>query len=391
MSQYADDAVMATTITKTQRWLDLIAFLVKRRFPVAIDDIMDAVPAYTSKWESGEARDRAAVRRMFERDKDDLRALGIPLDTVPYTIDYGAETVDGYKLSSADFYLPYLRLIHEGEPGESKSKSNPTATSNPTALSVSRDELTAAVDSLTRVATLPNSPFRDASRSALRKLAFDLPVDALAPAPVLFVGSPGGEDLRARLRALLDAVRACKKAVFTYHGIHRDAATRRSVAPYGLLFQHGHWYLIAHDDRRDDLRVFRLGRMENLEINDKAMKTPDYEIPADFDLAEYAGRRPWELGGEPDPVMARVRFRFPASLWADRNAYGTLTQALDGGASIREFQVHQVDPFLRWVLSQAGEAIIEEPGELRKAYDDLVRRTREVYSDSALEPPDATG
>src|SRR5665811_637010 len=114
------------------------------------------------------------------------------------------------------------------------------------------------------------------------------------------------------------------------------------------------------------------------------MKTPDYDIPDDFDLSDFADRRPWELGAGDDarPITARVRFDFPASLWADRNAYGTLTEALEGGAAIREFDVHQVDPFLRWVLSQAGEASIEGPDELRAAYDDLARRTAEVCSDA---------
>jgi hypothetical protein len=41
-------------ITKTQRWLDLIAFLVQHHFPVAVDDIMEAVAAYRGKWRKDE-------------------------------------------------------------------------------------------------------------------------------------------------------------------------------------------------------------------------------------------------------------------------------------------------------------------------------------------------
>ncbi|HSH46426.1 MAG TPA: hypothetical protein VK966_11335, partial [Longimicrobiales bacterium] len=101
-------------ISKTQRWLDLIAFLVKRRFPVAVEDLMEGVPAYAEKWRTEDDTKRASVRRMFERDKDELRRAGIPLETVPYTIDYGAEEVLGYQLATKDFYLPYLRLVGEG-------------------------------------------------------------------------------------------------------------------------------------------------------------------------------------------------------------------------------------------------------------------------------------
>ena len=370
-------------ISKTQRWLDLITFLVKRRFPVGVDDIMAAVPAYTPKWESGSEKDRQTVRRMFERDKDELRELGIPIETVPYTIDYAPEPVDGYRLSGRDFYLPYLRVVEGEKEGREESRPRQRSSSpRPGEVELTADEAGMAIDALSRVAELPSSPFADASRSALRTLAFDLDIEAFAPAPVLYVPPPGAEDVSERLRALTDAVRARKTASFTYHGIYRGQTTERTVRPYGLLFHAGHWYLVARCELRDGIRIFRLGRIEALDVNSRAMKTPDYAIPDSFDLADYTGRRPWELGEESEPVLARVRFSFPSSLWADRNGYGRLVEQRDDGAAVRELEVHQVDPFLRWVLSQAGEAAIEGPAELRVAYDDLVRRTAAVYAGS---------
>ncbi len=47
---------------------------------------------------------------MFERDKDELRSAGIPLETREYLID-GVEKALGYELAARDFYLPYLRLV----------------------------------------------------------------------------------------------------------------------------------------------------------------------------------------------------------------------------------------------------------------------------------------
>lgn len=54
-------------ISKTRRWLDLIAFLVKHRFPVAVDQIMESVPAYEPKWtgDAAAAGLRARVRFAF--------------------------------------------------------------------------------------------------------------------------------------------------------------------------------------------------------------------------------------------------------------------------------------------------------------------------------------
>lgn len=387
-------------ITKTQRWLDLIAFLVKRRLPVAADEIMEAVPSYARKWRDGSDTDRATVQRMFERDKDELRDLGVPIRSVDYTIDFGAEEITGYRLATRDFYLPYLRVLREGreeaassDAGAASGPAGPAGPAAPPAgrgagagsIEIPEDQARAAVEALSRVASLPNSPFADASRTALRKLAFDLDVDALATAPVLFVPPfepPDGEDPRGRIRGLLGAVRARKEVSFRYHGIQRGTVTERTVAPYGLLFHHGHWYLIGHDRLRDDLRVFRLGRMEDVEINDRAPKTPDYEIPDTFDLSEFAGRRPWELGDDHDPVTAHVRIEFPLSLWADRNGYGRLVRALEGGAAIRAMDVHRTGAFLRWVLSQAGEASVVAPPELVEAYRELVAETAALYSDA---------
>ena len=96
--------------TKAQRWLDLLALLLGRRIPLTVEEIMERVPAYAGRWGTGEATAQAAARRTFERDKDDLRGLGIPLEPVLYTLSFGGEQVEGYRLAHGEFYLPYLKL-----------------------------------------------------------------------------------------------------------------------------------------------------------------------------------------------------------------------------------------------------------------------------------------
>lgn len=378
-------------ITKTQRWLDLIAFLVKRHFPVPVEDVMEGVPAYREKWRSESEKDRGAVRRMFERDKDELRALGMPLETVQYSIEYGLETAEGYRLSSRDFYLPYLRVV--GSEGGGGGGTGRGAAGGGTAgggaagggaVEVDRDSAAAAVDALERVAELPAFALAEDARSALRKVSFDLDVGGLGGAPVLYVEADDPGPLRERVALLMDAVRDRKKASFRYHGIYRGEPTDRTVAGYGLLFQHGHWYLVGHDDLRDAMRVFRLDRMEEVTVNPRAKKTPDYEIPDDFDLSGYAARAPWELGSDDEvPLRARVRFEFPESLWAGRNEQGELVEELEGGAALREFGVRQVDPFLRWLQGFGGDAVVIEPPELRDEQAALARRTAALYGEEA--------
>jgi proteasome accessory factor B len=378
------------TITKTQRWLDLIAFLVGHRFPVQVDQVMEAVPAYRQKWGTGRERDRAAVRRMFERDKDELRAAGIPIETVQYTIEHGLEEAVGYRLAGSDFYLPYLRIVRRGA-GRGAGPGRPPAVSSPSAsLELAEEDAATAVDALRRVAALPDSPFAGDARSALNKLGFDLDLSALAPDPVVFAGGAAGVGGRETLRLLAAALRRRKRVRFRYHGIHRGQATDRDVAPYGLLYQHGYWYLIGHDAGRQALRVFRVGRMEALSMDEEA---PDHEYVTDpaFDLADYARRQPWELGDE-EPVACDVRFDFPLALWAERDRRGEAVEELAGGAVVRRFAVRQPAPFLRWLQSFAGDATVVAPPALRAAQVALARETAALYGpsgDAAGPPPEA--
>lgn len=363
---------MTEKITKLQRWLDLIAFLVGHRYPVSVDQIMEAVPAY--KQGLGGEVDDESVRRMFERDKDELREHGIPIETVAFSVQGGDEAA-GYRLARRDFYLPYLRLIG-GEAGAGAGRRKGIDI-----LDLSLGDVRTSYDALTLAAAWPSFPLREEARSALRKLAFDL--GPATSEPPLMPERPDAGEVRDRLRILHQALRARKRVRFRYHGIHRGHPTDRDVAPYGLLFQGGRWYLIGHDALRDDLRVFRLDRFETLQVNKKSPKKPDYEVPPDFDLEAYRNRRPWELGGEDEPPLeARLRFRFPVSLWAERNAFGRLVEERGDGSSLRSFEVRQVEPFLRWILTLGGDAEIVGPPELRREHAALVGRVAAIYGDT---------
>jgi proteasome accessory factor B len=355
---------MTPRITKVQRWLDLLVYLLGRRTPATVEEVFAHVPAY-----GGGDASPDSLRRKFERDKEELRRLGIPLETVSYTINFGAEQVEGYLLRERDFYLPYLRIVEEAAP-EATGRGE---------VALAGEELATAADALHTVASIPAFPLADDARSALRKLTFDLAPEARTE-PAIRVEPSATEPPRPdEVRLLTEALLARKRVRFRYAGIRRGTATDREVEPYGIFFQHGSWYLVAHDRGREDLRVFRVSRMEALEPNRTRPATPDYEVPADFDLADHTGRQPWELGDD-DALEATVRFAFPASLWADRNGMGEPISEEAGGDAIRRFRVRQPAPFLRWVMGMAGEAEIVEPGELREAFAAMARETAALYA-----------
>lgn len=376
--------------TKLQRWLDVVAFLASRRLPVSTETLWSNVPAYAAGAD-GTGKQKASVRRMFERDKKELRSMGIPIETVEFTINYGAEKVSGYRLKKADFHLPYLELLREAEAEGSPTTrarssdaevggSRPKA--SPAHFEIREDEAAAALDGLRELASASAFPLARAARSAFRKLAFDLDPEAVGGLPVVYAEDPEAASSRDALHFLSEALRRRKEVTFRYRAMTKNEVDDRRAHGYGLLFQHGRWYLVARDLDREDMRMFRVGRMESLSMNRKTPGTPDYAVPDDFALDDYAGRKAWELGAdEEEPgTETTVRFDFPRSLWAHRNGHGELVEEDDEGAQIRRFTVHRADPFLRWVLSLGGDARVTAPSELKEAFRALARQVVEAHA-----------
>ena len=363
-------------ITKLQRHLDLIAYLVGRRLPVPVEELMEKIPAYAEKSSEGGDPAHSAVRRMFERDKDELRAFGIPLRTVKYTID-NLET-EGYEITRRDFYLPYLKLVSQLSDTSAYAPPARAAT-----VEIKRDDAPLALSALRRVAELPNFPFAHEARSAFRKLAFDLDPAVFSSDPnIIFADRINNAELTANLRTLSDALLKRKTVRFRYRGMYRGEETDREVNGYGLLYQSGQWYLVGHDLGREDMRIFRAGRMNDVVVNRKSPNTADYELPADFRLDDYVGRQPWELGDQDEPpITARVLFRFPLSLWAERNAHGALERTNADGSAVRTFVVQQTGPFLRWLLGMQADVEVLEPQQLADELKSIAQRVLRVHSE----------
>jgi predicted DNA-binding transcriptional regulator YafY len=417
-------------ITKVQRWLDLIAYLVGRRLPVSVGELMERLPAYAEPWAQGDEKARKSVRRKFERDKDELRELGIPIETVPYRVGPLGEEVTGYRIRRKDFYLPYLKLLaqageeekkegggvgnQDGGPGFPTPPEPGRAPGASDTIEVRREEATRALRGLRALADLPAFPLAAAARSAYRKLTFDLDPQLEAGGPeeeewdpagvaspdasreggrrrkdeqILFAVSPAAARAREHLDVLSSALHARKQVSFRYHAMGRDEVADREVHPYGLLFQHSRWYLVGWDLSREAERMFRVDRMEGVEANRFTPNTPDYELPEGPILEKYRNREAWELGEPDETVRARARFRFPTSLWAQRNRFGTLVEEGPDGDALREFQVREPHAFLRWILSLAGEADIESPPELRGKLRTMAREVAELYEGDGVEDP----
>lgn len=388
------DRTAAPRASKLQRWTDLIAALLPRRYPATFEEIAPDVPAYCN-----DATQHGARMRMFERDKDELRSFGIAIETVAF--DDG-EAV-GYRLDRKGFYLPYLSLAARGgKPGSMPKKQDRYGFRALASLVFEPDELAVIVEAAKRVVALGDPVLTEEAQSAMKKLSFDLPLpepDATAEAPYMIAMSMPVESIlmeRAApysspntrsipppdvFTALNDALSRRKSVTFDYHGMATNSTARRTLEPYGLFFLSAHWYVAGRDTGKEDLRNFRLNRIRDIEVNPARSQTADYEIPAGFNIREHAkSRHAWEIGGGVHET-AIVEFLNPAGA---AKAAARLGVAVDGASDRRRFQFRRMDSFARWLLSFGGEAVPMEPPALVEEFERQVRDTRAVYVEERL-------
>jgi proteasome accessory factor B len=363
---------------KLHRWLDLISALLRRRMPATFDNLRADVPAY-----DGQDVKADSVLRMFERDKDELRELGVPIETVP--------TSDGdsaYRLKPGNFYLPLLSICEAMLPGSTEVRQVPRRpdglgyASLPN-LVLTPDECLMLQRAAARVKGLAHSELADDATRAMRKLQFDVETFAieLPSAATVAHAAADSEDFE-----VLGDARALRKCVrFAYHSMGRDQVAVRTVEPYGLLFLTGHWYLVACDVSSGGVRQFRVSRIRDATLVNSQRQHPDFELPAGFDLAAHAAsRQAWELG-DGDGIDAVVAFR---------GQTGQVLQGLQLGTPIgpsssdvttpdvqdrRRFVVRRRDPFLRWLLTFAGDARPASPPQLVDEWRALLTATRTAH------------
>lgn len=358
---------------KLQRWTDLLAALLRRRFPASFDEFRDEVAGYARHADDPTHRNETSVMRMFERDKDELRALGVPIESV----EDDSGVPGRYRLASRQFYLPFLQLAHESGSTSRSRPRGPGYQSLPT-LAFEPDELDVLVRAARRVTALGDASLAREATTAMRKLAHDLPVDQAAASGELVAASPAPDG--ATLDALSDALHRGKSVTFTYHSMQRDETAARTVDPYGLAFLSGHWYLIGRDHDADAIRQFRVSRVSRPRTNPTRSQSADFRVPPDFNLATHArSRRAWELG---DAEQREVIVRFHAVTGTTMAAMQLGEPVADGDESLRRFRVRRPDTFARWILAFAGAAHVERPPEMAAIVRATASRTLGVYAEA---------
>jgi proteasome accessory factor B len=300
---------------KLERLLNLTALLLETPRPISAAEIRErlrGVEAYPDE--------TAAFRRSFERDKDDLRAMGVPIEVA--TVPGSLPAVEGYRIPKDRYYLR--------DPG------------------LSPDEL-AALRVAASVVRLDGLSAREGLLKLGGLVAEAGEASGAGPGGLAVGDLPGGN-----VAPLFGAITAHHAVRFGYRG------EVRTVDPYRLDFTRGRWYLSGHDRGRGGERVFRLDRFES-----PAEPLPDAPFERPATATPGVQLDPWTLGGG-DPVEARVLVDAPQAPWiAQHLGPGAVAEERPDGSVVVTMAVTNRENFRSFVLTFLDHAEVLGPADLR--------------------------
>lgn len=308
-----------------ERLVNLVALLLESRRPLTFDQIR-------SKLSEGYGHeDAASAKRMFERDKDVLRDIGVPIEVVatdPWDVE------QGYTIDKQRYYLPDIAFTPE--------------------------ELSALFIAVRSAGDV-------SAEDAVRKLLSGADRGILAG-----LGPPAlGGEIDPNLPRAAEAVAGSGRVRFSYRS-SRGERSDRTVDAFGLAVRGGHWYLVGFDRDRGEIRSFRLSRVSGeVEIVGEGR-----EPPQGFRAADHVQAGPWGPGEA--ETAATIAFAPDVAWWATNGVAGAQTVRTRGDGWV-EARVpwSPGEGLVSWVLSFGPDAEVLEPQELRS---EIVGRLEELLA-----------
>ena len=296
---------------KNERLVNLaIALLATKRY-LTKNEIFRNIEGYEG---SAEAKER-----MFERDKDDLRKLGIQIEVGGLDPLFDDEA--GYRIRPENYALSLRDLT-------------PTQV---TLLSLAAQ-------------AWQDAAFTDLSQQALRKLtSIGLDSDS-SQLPVMSPKLVGADE---NLRNALDALASLTTIEFDYLNID-GVAQKRQLQVFGVQARKSHWYLIGLDTEKRAIRNFRVDRIQGVVA--AIGKAQSYEIPTSFEIAEL------EPAIETPLAVLQIR---PGSGYQLRRMATSIETADDW--DLLEVPIFDLDFVTSLILWHGEDVIVSSPAQLKSA------------------------
>ena len=328
---------------RTERLLDLIAYLLNAPEAVAFADVQQNFPnAYAGSAD-------AAIRK-FERDKATLLELGIPLR---YIASEEADSEGGYVIDRDRYYLPEINLDPE--------------------------EMAVVFLAGTGVLRHDEFPYRRDLERALQKISLraNLATDA-DPSRVVLQSAPSGRDVAESLDQIEQAMLARKQITITYHTQYSGERRERRVDAYGLFCKQGQWSVVGYCHDRETVRVFSVHRIDGLEVNSSKPRSPDYELPPDFKLSTFMDVPPGRYDRH-DPIQVTFQVRTELA-WMANQHFDVEAQVVDDGWSQVDIETTHASSIVEWVLGLGPNARVTGPEEVVESVRASLNNLLEKYA-----------
>jgi proteasome accessory factor B len=310
------------SVARTERLVNLVLCLLSTRQHLTAERIRGIVAGYA------DAPSDEAFFRMFERDKTELRELGIPLEVGRNS---AFDTIDGYRIARRDYELGEIDL----EPDEA-----------------------AAVALAVRLWDSPE--LTGAAHGALLKLrAAGVDVDDAAPSIV----EPRVRTTEPAFGPMLAAVQAAQVVRFDYRRPQPTELRTRTIEPWGVVSWRGRWYVVGHDRDREAPRCFRMSRIVG-EVQTVG-RPGAFRRPERIDLLQFVAK----TGGEPSTQTTTVRLWLARGRAAGLRRRATVVDELivDGmPGDVVELELYNPDNAAGWIAGFGPDVLVLEPDVLRK-------------------------
>ncbi|QUR67929.1 helix-turn-helix transcriptional regulator [Mycobacterium spongiae] len=323
-------------ISKVERLVNLVIALLSTRGYITAEKIRSSVAGYS------DSPNAEAFSRMFERDKNELRDLGIPLEVGKAS---ALNPSEGYRINRDAYALPPVELTAD----------EAAAVAVATRLWESPELITATQGALLK----------------LRAAGVDVePVDIGTPVAIASTaGMPGLRGSEDVLGVLLSAIDSRQAVQFPHRSSRAEPYATRTVEPWGVVTDKGRWYLVGHDRDRGATRTFRLSRI-GAEVTPIG-PTGAVAVPEGVDLRAIVSQ-----------VVSEAPIGLRATVWvADGRATGLrragrlLGPRQLGGRSgqVVELDIGSSDRLAREITGYGADAIVLQPSSLR---EDVLARLR---------------